>query len=174
MEWSQRAGDKPRIACGMRWALTMVLAVVLAACQTPPPPPAPQSGLTAQQLQVLRNQGFSEGDQGWELQMSGKLLFEFDSAEVGEAARTKVMELAQALLKEGMDRLRVEGYTDDRGSAAYNLKLSLRRAQAVSDVLVEAGMPRQNIEVKGLGNALPVISGNAAENRRVAIVVPLF
>ncbi|MGF6213102.1 outer membrane protein OmpA-like peptidoglycan-associated protein [Comamonas sp. 4034] len=174
MEWSQRAGEKSRIAHGMRWAMAMVLAVVLAACQTPPPPPVPQSGLTAQQQQVLRNQGFSEGDQGWELQMSGKLLFEFDSAEVGEAARTKVVELARALLKEGIDRLRVEGYTDDRGSAAYNLKLSLRRAQAVSDVLGEAGMPRQNIEVKGLGNALPVISGNAAENRRVAIVVPLF
>jgi outer membrane protein OmpA-like peptidoglycan-associated protein len=154
--------------------MAMVFALLLAACQTPPPPAPQQTGLTAQQQQVLRDQGFAQGDQGWELQMSGKLLFEFDSSEVGGAARAKVMELTQALMKEGIDRLRVEGYTDDRGSTAYNLKLSLRRAQAVSDVLVEAGMPRQNIEVKGLGNALPVVSGNAAENRRVAIVVPLF
>ena len=174
MEWRQGFSSGQHFIKGARWAMAMVFAFLLAACQTPPPPAPPQTGLTAQQQQVLRDQGFAQGDLGWELQMSGKLLFEFDSSEVGGAARAKVMELTQALMKEGIDRLRVEGYTDDRGSTAYNLKLSLRRAQAVSDVLVEAGMPRQNIEAKGLGNALPVVSGNAAENRRVAIVVPLF
>ncbi|MEG0558758.1 MAG: OmpA family protein [Comamonas sp.] len=147
----------------------MALALMLAACQTPPQP----KGLTVQQ-QVLRAQGFEQMDQGWELQMPGKLLFEFDSSEVGAAARVKVTELAQALMKEGIDRLRVEGHTDDRGSDAYNLKLSARRAQVVADVLMEAGMPKQNIEVKGLGSASPLMTGNAAENRRVAIVVPLL
>ncbi len=176
MEWSQGFSGTQRFARGARWAMAMALVLLMAACQTPSAstPPPPPAGLTAQQQQVLRDQGFMQGDQGWELQMSGKLLFEFDSAEVGEAARAKVVQLAQVLMKEGIDRLRVEGYTDDRGSAAYNLKLSMRRAQAVTNVLVEAGMPRQNIEVKGLGNALPVVSGNAAENRRVAIVVPLL
>jgi flagellar motor protein MotB len=34
-------------------------------------------------------------------------------------------------------------------------------------------MARQDIEVKGLGRAMPVVPSDAAENRRVAIVVPL-
>lgn len=171
MKWSLGFSNGQRCANGARWA--MVLTLLLAACQTPPPLIS-QRGLTAQQQQVLRSQGFSEGDGGWELQMLGKLLFEFDSADVGEAARTRLIELAQALMKEGIDRLRVEGYTDDSGSATYNLKLSLRRAQAVRNVLVEVGMPKQNIEIKGFGNTSPVLSHNFAENRRVAIVVPLL
>ena len=73
----------------------------------------------------------------------------------------------------GIERLRVEGHTDDRGSDAYNMRLSLRRAEAVADVLAEAGLARQDIEVKGLGRAMPVVPSDAAENRRVAIVVPL-
>jgi outer membrane protein OmpA-like peptidoglycan-associated protein len=105
--------------------------------------------------------------------MSGKLLFGFDSAEVGAEARTKVQRLARALMDVGIDRLRVEGHTDDRGSDAYNLRLSLRRAEAVANVLAGEGLARENIEVKGLGRALPVVPSDAAENRRVAIVVPL-
>lgn len=53
------------------------------------------------------------------------------------------------------------------------MRLSLRRAEAVADVLAEAGLARQDIEVKGLGRAMPVVPSDAAENRRVAIVVPL-
>lgn len=169
MEWNRKILGGWRFMDWSRWCMVMALALLLAACQTPQP-----QGLTAQQQQVLKAQGFAPGEDGWELQMSGKLLFEFDSAEVGQQARGKVSDLARALLKEGIDRLRVEGYTDDRGSDAYNLRLSLRRAQAVADVLAEAGMPRQNIEVKGLGRAAPVAAGNAAENRRVAIIVPLL
>lgn len=166
---NQEIGLGRRFGSWGRWCTAVVLALMLGACQTPQP-----KGLTAQQQQVLRAQGFELVEQGWELQMPGKLLFEFDSSEVGGAARAKVTELARALMKEGIDRLRVEGYTDDRGSDAYNLRLSARRAQAVADVLMEAGIPKQNIEVKGLGSASPVVSGNAAENRRVAIVVPLL
>jgi outer membrane protein OmpA-like peptidoglycan-associated protein len=155
------------------WCVAAALALMLGGCQTPPAPEAPAKGLTQQQQQVLRDQGFAPSDQGWELQMSGKLLFGFDSAEVGAEARTKVQRLARALMDVGIDRLRVEGHTDDRGSDAYNLRLSLRRAEAVANVLAGEGLARENIEVKGLGRALPVVPSDAAENRRVAIVVPL-
>ena len=50
---------------------------------------------------------------------------------------------------------------------------SLGVSEAVADVLAEAGLARQDIEVKGLGRAMPVVPSDAAENRRVAIVVPL-
>jgi outer membrane protein OmpA-like peptidoglycan-associated protein len=134
-----------------------VLALALAGCKAAPEAPPTPQGLTEQQ-QVLRSQGFAQAEQGWELQMSGKLLFGFDSAEVGAQARTKVLELGRALKGVGIERLRVEGHTDDRGSDAYNMRLSLRRAEAVADVLAEAGLARQDIEVKGLGRGLLVFS----------------
>lgn len=160
-------------SAGLRgWCTAAVLAAMLSACQAPPPAPGPQ-GLTPQQQQVLRDQGFSPADQGWELQMSGKLLFDFDSSQLGSAARTKLKELVRALKGVGIDRLRVEGHTDDRGGEAYNLRLSLRRAEAVAELLVESGIERGNIDVKGLGSSRPVVPRDAAENRRVAIIVPL-
>jgi outer membrane protein OmpA-like peptidoglycan-associated protein len=170
MTWDLKFVSVKGMAHRALWCVLMSLSLLLLACQTQ----IPHKGLTVVQQQALRSQGFSEGEQGWELQMSGKLLFEFDSADVGASAQTKIMQLGQALKKEGIDRLRVEGYTDERGSDAYNLRLSLRRAQAVADILVQAGMPKQSVEVKGMGNSLPVVSGNAAENRRVAIVIPFF
>ena len=82
-----------------------VLALALVGCQTVPQAPAKAPGLTEEQQQLLRSQGFAQADQGWELQMSGKLLFGFDSAEVGAQARTKVLELGRALKGVGIERL---------------------------------------------------------------------
>lgn len=163
-----------RKGAGLRgWGMAALLALVLAGCQAPPPAAKPQ-GLTAQQQQVLRDQGFSPADQGWELQMSGKLLFDFDSSQLGAEARVKLKDLVRALQGVGIERLRVEGHTDDRGGEAYNLRLSLRRAEAVAELLVESGIERGHIEVKGLGSSRPVVPRDAAENRRVAIIVPML
>lgn len=159
---------------GSKWpAAVLLAALVLGGCQTAPAPP-PATGLTQQQQQVLRSQGFAPSDQGWELQMSGKLLFGFDSSQLSAEARAKVQDLVRALKGVGIERLRVEGHTDDRGGEAYNLRLSLRRAEAVADLLVEYGMERRNIEAKGLGSSTPVVPSDAAENRRVAIIVPML
>jgi outer membrane protein OmpA-like peptidoglycan-associated protein len=66
----------------------------------------------------------------------------------------------------------VYGYTDDVGTKEYNQQLSERRAKAVRDVLIAAGVP-PNIETKGLGEADPRAAGNTpqarAANRRVEI-----
>lgn len=152
------------------WLWAGLLALAMAGCQLAGPA-RHDAGLTAQQ-QVLRSQGFVPSDQGWELQMPGKLLFDFDSAELGPEAQVRILDLGRALSGAGITALRIEGYTDDRGSDAYNLRLSLRRAEAVAQLLVEAGMARDHLEVKGLGRSQPVEPGHPAENRRVAIIVP--
>ena len=48
-------------------------------------------------------------------------------------------------------RIRVDGYTDSDGSAAYNQSLSERRAASVRDYLVSAGLDADRFEVKGFG-----------------------
>ncbi|RXN83405.1 hypothetical protein C7R54_27390 [Achromobacter aloeverae] len=144
-------------------------ALLLAACQTVP------KGLTPAQIAVLKDEGFRQTDEGWEFGMSDKVLFDTDQAVVKPDSAANIKRLAGRLLGVGLDRMRLDGHTDNRGSDAHNQQLSLRRAQAVADIVVAAGMPAANVQVRGLGAARPVTdNGSAAgraENRRVSVVI---
>lgn len=67
----------------------------------------------------------------------------------------------------------IHGYTDDRGSDAYNLKLSQRRAAAVVGYLTAHGIPVDHLSAKGFGKSNPVATNataeGRAENRRVTV-----
>jgi outer membrane protein OmpA-like peptidoglycan-associated protein len=144
-------------------------ALLLAGCQTVP------QGLTPAQIAVLKQEGFRQTDEGWELGLSEKVLFDFDASVVKPEARDKLDRLARNLLRVGIDRMRLDGHTDNIGTADYNQRLSLRRAQAVANVVTAAGMPVSNVQARGLGASRPVASNGTAagraENRRVAIVI---
>lgn len=152
----------------------LVLALTLSACQSPPPA---TPGLSSQQVQVLREYGFEQTDEGWELQMPGKLLFDFNVDKLSGEQKANVEKMARSLHSVGITHLRVEGHTDDVGADAYNEQLSLRRAQAVAQVLINAGIPQTNISVQGYGNSKPLPANNTSalrkENRRVAVIVPV-
>lgn len=69
-----------------------------------------------------------------------------------------------------------EGYTDSRGSVAYNQTLSERRAIAVADVLVNSfSIPSSRVSAVGYGEANPIADNETAEgrsaNRRVVAVI---
>lgn len=69
----------------------------------------------------------------------------------------------------------VEGYTDNRGNADSNKKLSRQRAVAVKQRLVKSGIKGNRIKVQGFGDANPVADNETAEgraqNRRIEVVV---
>jgi outer membrane protein OmpA-like peptidoglycan-associated protein len=75
--------------------------------------------------------------------------------------------------------VRVAGYTDPRGSDAYNQELSLRRAQSVAAMLTAAGVPCERIliEAHGRGTAAAAAAGGDADGyallRRVTVRVEL-
>ncbi len=145
----------------------------LAGCQVAPTAAPRTPGLTPTQQQVLRDRGFVELEQGWELATSGKVLFPFGMAKVTADARPRLIELSRALSKAGIRRLRVEGHTDAQGSDSYNQTLSEERAEAVKSLLAEGGLAPEDIEVRGFGRTQPLLIGDDAENRRVAIIVLL-
>jgi outer membrane protein OmpA-like peptidoglycan-associated protein len=154
-----------------RWlaASVCMLIVLLAGCQTAP------KGLTPAQVAVLQEEGFKQTDEGWEFGLSDKVLFETDEAVVKDASKENIERLGRRLQSVGLDRLRLDGHTDNTGSNEHNQQLSLRRAQAVADVLIGAGMPAANVQVRGLGSSKPVADNRSAagraENRRVAVVI---
>ncbi len=151
-------------------ALALILgALLLTACQSVP------QGLTPAQLAVLKDEGFTQTDEGWEFGMSDKVLFDTDQAVVKPDSVANIQRLASRLMGVGLNGMRLDGHTDNRGTEAYNQQLSVRRAQAVAAVVVAAGMPAANVQVRGLGATRPVADNGTAsgrgENRRVAVVI---
>lgn len=100
--------------------------------------------------------------------------FDFDSAAVRPESRQALANLAQALLSSELvsARFAVQGHTDAKGSADYNLKLSALRAEAVGVFLAGQGVEAERLVVEGKGATELAIPDKpfAPENRRVRIV----
>jgi outer membrane protein OmpA-like peptidoglycan-associated protein len=101
------------------------------------------------------------------------LKFEFDKADLRPEDKELLSRIAGILMTSHDYTISVNGHTDDVGSSAYNQKLSERRAQAVRDYLVKAGLPADILSVEGHGKALPLVPGTSeaarAKNRRVEL-----
>jgi outer membrane protein OmpA-like peptidoglycan-associated protein len=104
------------------------------------------------------------------------MLFDSDSDMLDPEGEAIAQRLGQQLAQLEITRVRIEGHTDSTGSEAYNLALSLRRAQAVQRAMVAAGLQDADIQALGLGKTAPVNDNRTPEqrqqNRRVAIVLP--
>ncbi len=102
--------------------------------------------------------------------------FAFDKAALTPEAEA-VLDEAVAVLKDvdGQVEVLVEGHTDSRGSAEYNLKLSEERAQSVVHYLVTRGVDADHLVAVGMGESYPVASNDTeagrAMNRRVDFVI---
>ena len=94
------------------------------------------------------------------------LRFEFDSPRIRDQDRELLSRIAGVLLSSHGYRLYVDGHTDDQGPATYNKDLSQRRAAAVRDYFVQAGIPKDVIEARGFGESTPRVEGATQEARR--------
>ena len=104
----------------------------------------------------------------------GDVLFDTGEADLKNSANRTVLKLVQFLQLNPKRIVRIEGYTDSTGGTEDNLKLSLARAQAVADVLIDLGIDEKRIQVEGYGDQYPVdvnaSERGRAQNRRVEIV----
>ncbi|CAI8714901.1 OmpA-OmpF porin, OOP family [Pseudomonas chlororaphis] len=93
--------------------------------------------------------------------------FEFDSAKLTAADKTKLDTIATRLKHESPSaQLRVTGHTDSVGSDAYNQRLSEKRARSVTEYLISAGVPRSSfVSVVGAGESQPVADNKTADGR---------
>lgn len=109
------------------------------------------------------------------LTLSSDALFDFDKAVLKAEGRKNLDELVQRIKGVQLDVVIAVGHTDAIGSDAYNMGLSLRRAEAVKAYLVNQGIPADQIRTEGKGKTQPVASNATAEgrsqNRRVEIDV---
>ncbi len=133
---------------------------------TPPPPPvtAPPVSKTQQQL------------------MTGNLVledvyFETNSAQLKPESEKTLNELGDALEKMPGVRVEIQGHTDSRGSAAYNLKLSQARTESVRQYLIDHfKVNADDLVAKGYGETQLKVSPEKSDadyalNRRVEVHV---
>ncbi|HXV59086.1 MAG TPA: OmpA family protein [Vicinamibacteria bacterium] len=101
------------------------------------------------------------------------LKFDFDKAEIRPENRELLSRIAGVLMTSSDFTVSVNGHTDDVGTAEYNQKLSERRANAVHDYLVKAGVPAEIMTVHGWGKTKPLVEGKSeaarGKNRRVEL-----
>jgi len=103
------------------------------------------------------------------------VFFDWDRADLTDRARQIVATAASAATHVQTTRIEVSGYTDLSGTAAYNQKLSIRRAQSVQTELVRDGVPTQEISIHGFGESNPLVPTakgvREPQNRRVEIIL---
>jgi outer membrane protein OmpA-like peptidoglycan-associated protein len=125
----------------------------------------------AQELQQVTDARRTEN--GILVDLKSSLLFTTNSAVVKPKAVEEIAKLGDILAKYPQDRIRIVGYTDNTGSAAYDEKLSLHRAEAVREVLVSRGVEQRQMLVEGAGQANPIAENSTpegrAKNRRVEL-----
>lgn len=104
--------------------------------------------------------------------------FAVDSADLKPESVDQLNELVDVLNQYPQAHVVIVGYTDSTGSAAYNQKLSERRADSVAKALLAKGIDASRISASGEGENNPVAdnatSEGRAQNRRVEIAVPSF
>lgn len=110
-----------------------------------------------------------------ELLAIGKIRFLSGQANIDGDSRGLMDRLVEIALRCPGSSLEISGHTDSDGDEAANMRLSERRAQAVLDYMLRAGLPVDRLHAVGYGQTRPVASNDTAEgkaqNRRIEFTV---
>ncbi len=102
------------------------------------------------------------------------ILFDVNKASIKPESMGVINKIVK-LMKDHPDlKFRIEGHTDSDGDEEFNLKLSLERANAVKEILINKGIDSSRLETKGFGESKPVDTNSTPEgkanNRRVEFI----
>ncbi|MCP1674093.1 peptidoglycan-associated lipoprotein [Natronocella acetinitrilica] len=179
-----------------RWIMIGMLALFLTACATLDDETRvedrPDSDLTEEEMAAIDRERAAaaraaEGRRSLDGEALDELLddpdspigrrtiyFEFDSSDIREQDLEIVEAHARFLADHPDQRIILEGHTDERGSAEYNLALGERRAQSVKRAMVLSGASEDQIRVISYGEEKPADLGSNEEawsaNRRAELV----
>ncbi|MEJ2362054.1 MAG: peptidoglycan-associated lipoprotein Pal [Gammaproteobacteria bacterium] len=170
---------------GNKVLLLGVFALMLSACAST----TKQGGTAAQQGQAQSGQQQATGAAQQQGGFQGSpfdnpdnplskttVYFNFDSSEILPDDRPIVIAHAKYLVTHPNVKVVLQGNTDERGTAEYNIALGERRAKAVSQLMQLQGVAQSQIQVVSFGKEHPVALGHNeaawSKNRRVDIVYP--
>lgn len=134
------------------------------------------SGEVKEIEQAMKDLGAQVTQQEIRVNLPGDILFDFDKWDIRPDAEASLQKLAAIIRATKSKQVVIAGHTDSKGSEAYNLKLSLKRAHSVKDWLTQnAGLESKFMDVHGFGEAQLVAPNDTAagrqQNRRVEVVI---
>ena len=110
-----------------------------------------------------------------DLLAKGKIRFESSRATIDADSAGLLDRLIETALRCPAANVEIVGHTDADGQDAFNQALSEKRAQAVADYLVKAGLPASRFTATGYGSTQPIATNDTdegkAQNRRIDFVV---
>jgi outer membrane protein OmpA-like peptidoglycan-associated protein len=103
------------------------------------------------------------------------LYFKLDKTDLTPDSEKELPEIISAISQRKVPNISVIGHTDRSGDEEYNYRLALRRAEAIRDILVRAGLDPKTIEVTSHGENNPLVETADGvieiRNRRVEVTV---
>ncbi|MGL6119196.1 MAG: OmpA family protein [Fusobacteriaceae bacterium] len=109
------------------------------------------------------------------LVMEQKILFDFDKFVIKKEVKPVLDTLSTALVSNPDMKIKIDGFTDSKGTDIYNLELSYKRSLAIKNYLISREVPENIISVEGMGELNPVGNNSTdagrQENRRVEFII---
>lgn len=124
---------------------------------------------------VLGDAEVRREEEGIVIKFKEQVLFAFNSDNLGSSAQSNLDKLVTILNKYPDTNITVLGHTDSKGTDAYNLGLSERRATSVVSYLRSHNIASSRLKAQGMGESDPIASNDTEEgrasNRRVEFVI---
>ncbi len=115
--------------------------------------------------------GETDNDPSGEQLVLSTVYFPYDSAEMDPASKQALEDNMRWLRKNAARSVILEGHTDERGTAEYNLALGERRARVVRQYLIQFGIDSERLIILSYGEEKPIAfgqtEGDFGRNRRV-------
>lgn len=122
----------------------------VAAAQPELPPPPPKKAKIVEE----------------KIEITEKVQFEYNKAEILEVSHDLLNDVATVMKQHPeVKKIRIEGHASSEGDDDYNMDLSEKRAKAVMDFLVSAGVDPDRMESAGYGEERPIASNDTEEGR---------
>ena len=146
--------------------------------RTEPARPVEQSQIPAEQSQVEQpRMAETEAPRDGAVEaFLETVYFDFDRADLRQDARDVLNRNAEALLKTYPGaNVKIEGHTDESGSAEYNMALGERRAKSALQYLLTLGVKADRLSIVSYGEEKPAVTGDGeeawAKNRRAEFII---
>jgi peptidoglycan-associated lipoprotein len=88
------------------------------------------------------------------------VFFDFDKSNIRDDQKAALNDDVAWLKANARAKITVEGHCDERGTSEYNLGLGERRAKAVKDYLIAAGLPADRVATISYGKERPFVLGH--------------
>jgi outer membrane protein OmpA-like peptidoglycan-associated protein len=113
--------------------------------------------------------------EGIEVELSEKILFDFDKSFLTPDAQGNLDKIITVLHKYPDTNIEIQGHTDNVGSDSYNQGLSVKRAKSVYKYLKSKDIEASRLTTRGFGEEAPKYTNETdegrAQNRRVEFLI---